>query len=298
MPLQTVSKRLYSFNYHATREAESSVNERTAGHTAFHGTTGVGKTTAELAMLAFLTRFYPKDLRVQQGRGMEPFIRAIGGAYIHLEKGKPTGWAPFKLPDTPFNREFLYGLVELCGRKGGVDSGGKPVKIELHAHEKKQCQDAVDAVMSIHDVGQRQGSVCCSRAFRTRGRTVCCARDCPCGANPRGDASGGFLIIHPAPRWILPGTRASPSTWRRFWLKDTIPRAAFAYLFHLKKLMRSAGELMVTIVEEYWLPIRFQTIRDQIEETLSAGRKEGEFMVLVSQQPTGPGERAAFFAHP
>ena len=60
---------------------------------------------------------------------------------------------------------------------------------------------------------------------------------------------------------------------------------AFAYLFHLKKLMRSAGELMVTIVEEYWLPIRFQTIRDQIEETLSAGRKEGEFMVLVSQQP-------------
>ena len=41
----------------------------------------------------------------------------MGGAYVYLEKGKPTGWAPFELDDTPDNREFLYGLVELCGRK-------------------------------------------------------------------------------------------------------------------------------------------------------------------------------------
>ena len=67
MPLQTVSKRLYSFNYHATREAESSVNERTAGHTAFHGTTGVGKTTAEIGNARVPHAVLPKDLRVGQG---------------------------------------------------------------------------------------------------------------------------------------------------------------------------------------------------------------------------------------
>ena len=53
---------------------------------------------------------------------------------------------------------------------------------------------------------------------------------------------------------------------------------AFAYLFHLKKLMRRDGTLMMTVIEEYWLPIRFRTIREQIEETLASGRKEGEFM--------------------
>ena len=42
---------------------------------------------------------------------------------------------------------------------------------------------------------------------------------------------------------------------------------------------------MMTVIEEYWLPIRFRTIREQIEETLASGRKEGEFLVLVTQQP-------------
>jgi type IV secretion system protein VirB4 len=60
---------------------------------------------------------------------------------------------------------------------------------------------------------------------------------------------------------------------------------AFAYLFHLKKLMRREGVLMASIIEEYWLPLRFRTIREQIEETLASGRKEGEFMGLITQQP-------------
>jgi type IV secretion system protein VirB4 len=284
MPLQTVSKRLYSFNYHATREAESSVNERTAGHTTFHGTTGVGKTTAELAMLAFLTRFYPKIFGLDKGRGMEPFIRAIGGAYIHLEKGKPTGWAPFELPDTPFNREFLYGLVELCGRKGGVDSGGKPVKIELQAHEKKQCQDAVDAVMSIHDVGQRRFSLLLE-SIPDEGQDCLRAR---LSVWCKSEGGRFWWVFDNPPSAALDITRHARIAFdvEAFLVEGYDPsEPAFAYLFHLKKLMRGAGELMVTIVEEYWLPIRFQTIRDQIEETLSAGRKEGEFMVLVSQQP-------------
>ena len=50
----------------------------------------------------------------------------------------------------------------------------------------------------------------------------------------------------------------------------------------------------MTVIEEYWLPIRFRTIREQIEETLASGRKEGEFMVTdhaaagagAAQRPT------------
>ena len=64
-----------------------------------------------------LDRFDPLLYVLDKGRGMEMFIRLMGGAYVHLEKGKPTGWAPFELADTAENREFLYGVVELCGRK-------------------------------------------------------------------------------------------------------------------------------------------------------------------------------------
>ena len=54
-------------------------------------------------------------------RGMEIFIRAIGGSYFALEAGVPTGLNPFQLPDTPGNREFLYSLVGMCG----ADENGK-----------------------------------------------------------------------------------------------------------------------------------------------------------------------------
>jgi len=284
MPLQTVSKRLYSFNYHATRDAESSVNERTAGHTIIHGTTGVGKSLLEACILGFLTRFGPKIFALDKGRGMEPFMRAIGGAYVYLEKGKATGWAPFELPDTPFNRDFLYTLVELCGKKNGVDDKGKPTKIVLQANEKKQCQDAVDAVMGIHDVSQRRFSLLLESipdegpdCLRARLATWCASE-------------GGrfWWVFDNPPTSMLDITKHSRIAFdvEAFLVEGYEPsEPAFAFLFHLKKLMRSAGELMATIVEEYWLPIRFQTIREQIEETLSAGRKEGEFMVLVSQQP-------------
>ncbi|STZ01588.1 Pertussis toxin liberation protein C [Moraxella caprae] len=48
-------------------------------------------------------------------RGLEAFIRAVGGKYLPLETGKPTGFNPLQLPDTPNNRKFiknwLYNLL-------------------------------------------------------------------------------------------------------------------------------------------------------------------------------------------
>ena len=149
---------------------------------------------------------------------------------------------------------------------------------------KKQCQDAVDAVMSIHDVGQRRFSLLLE-AFRTKGQDCLRAR---LSVWCKSEGGRFWWVFDNPPSAALDITRHARIAFdvEAFLVEGYDPsEPAFAYLFGLKKLMRSAGELMVTIVEEYWLPIRFQTIRDQIEETLSAGRKEGEFMVLVSQQP-------------
>jgi hypothetical protein len=59
-----------------------------------------------------------------------------------------------------------------------------------------------------------------------------------------------------------------------------------AYLFHLKTLMqRENGGLLATVVEEFWLPLKYPTTAEQILDTLKTGRRRDEFIVLVTQSP-------------
>jgi type IV secretion system protein VirB4 len=284
VPFRTIAGNVFNFNFHATRLGDINVAEKLAGHFEAKGTTGTGKTTLIAAAIAMLLRFEPLLYVLDKGRGWEVFIRAMGGAYVCLEKGKPTGWAPFELVDTPENREFLYGLVELCGRKNGVDHQGRPIRIDLSASEKIQCRNAVDAVMDIEDVHLRRFSLLLDSipdegddSLRAR-LSIWCKSE-----------GGRFWWVFDNPPDLslnMSAQRYIGFDVEAFLVENYEPsEPAFAWLFHLKTLMRRAGALMATIIEEYWLPIRFRTIREQIEETLASGRKEGEFIGLVTQQP-------------
>ncbi|MGF6872952.1 VirB4 family type IV secretion system protein [Paraburkholderia sp. MM5477-R1] len=282
---------IYHFSPHATRQGDVNVAEKLAAHLKLQGTTGAGKSTVATAVTGMLSRFGQLLFVLDKGRGWEVFIRAMRGAYVHLEKGKPTGWAPFELVDTAENREFLYGLVELCARRNGVDHQGKGIKIDLSAAEKIQCRNAVDAVMAIEDVRLRRFSLLLDSipdegddSLRQRLSLWCKSEN------------GRFWWVFDNPpnlslnmtqqRWIGFDVEA-------FLVENYEPsEPAFAWLFHLKRMMRREGRLMQTVMEEYWLPIRFRTIREQIEETLASGRKEGEFIMLITQQPE-QGQKAA-----
>ena len=284
IPFRTAAGSVYHGNYHATRLGDINVAEKMAGHLEAKGTTGTGKSSLQAAMSGMLSRFDPQLYVLDKGRGWEVFIRAMRGAYVYLEKGKPTGWAPFELADTPDNREFLYGLVELCGRKNGIDHQGKPVKIDLSAAEKIQCRNAADAIMGIEDVRLRRFSLLLD-SIPDEGDDCLRARLSIWCRSENGrfgwvfDNPPNLSLNMSEQRWIGFDVEA-------FLVENYEPsEPAFAYLFHLKKLMRREGRLMQTVIEEYWLPIRFRTIREQIEETLASGRKEGEFMCLITQQP-------------
>lgn len=284
IPFPTISDNAFHFAFHATRHGDINVGERMAGHFEAKGTTGAGKTTLIAAAVSMAFRFDPLLYVLDKGRGWEVLIRALGGAYVYLEKGKPTGWAPFELADTPDNREFLYGLVELCGRRNDVDREGKPVKVDLTAAEKIQCRNAVDAVMDIDDVRLRRFSLLLDsipdegdNCLRARLSIWC-----------KSEGGRFWWVFDNPPNLSLNMTeqRCIGFDMEAFLVENYEPsEPAFAWLFHLKKLMRREGALMATIIEEYWLPIRFRTIREQIEETLASGRKEGEFIGLLTQQP-------------
>jgi len=274
-PLQTVSKKLYNYNYHATREDETSTGEKVAGHTLILGSTGVGKTALQLTLASFFLRFDPMMFGIDVGRGMEIFWRQIGGTYIALEAGKPTGFAPFAMTDTPTNRQHWYDLVQICCQ----DYEGK-----LTAQDKLRIKDAVDTVAEIDDVRARTFSRLLESIEEEGGDSLYTRLSQWCHAtNGRyayifDNAPGSLPDISQLQRVAFDVTHFAKEGYEP-------SEALFTHIFFLKKTMQRTGKLLMSIVEEFWLPLKYRKTREEIEGTLAAGRKAGEFMVLVSQQP-------------
>ncbi len=277
MPLETVAGTLYDFNFHLTDEKTDNIGEKAAGHTLILGKTGTGKTTLQTALLSFAERFDPFIFAVDLDRGMEIWIRALGGSYFALEAGKPTGLNPFQLPDTPKNRDFLYDLVGACLRIQDK---------ELTAEEVNTIKSAVDTVMEL-DFEHRRFSAMMQiipetyqeNSLRTR-LSMWCGEDSRygwCLDNPTN-------LFDPEDFWRI-GFDCTDI------LKDNYrpTEPVLAYLFHLKYLMlqkvNRLGGICASIVEEFWHPARYPMTQELILKALKTGRKLGEFMVLVSQSP-------------
>ena len=282
IPLETISKTIYDFHFCFTNEKEDNLGEKIAGHTLILGATGTGKTTLQTALLTFAERFNPYIFALDLDRGMEIWIRALGGEYFAIEQGEPTGLNPFQLPDTPKNREFLYSLVAICG----ADNNG-----QITAEEEKQIKFAVDTVMNM-DFELRRFSMLLQsiRADVSNPNCLCARLEKWCYAS-----NGRYA-------WCLdnPKNLFDPQTFFRvgFEVKDILkdksenypPTAPIlAVLFHLKEIMleRVAQDngLLATIVEEFWYAAQYESTQDLILKSLKTGRKLGEFIILVSQSP-------------
>ena len=278
MPLQTISKTIYDFNFHFSNPKEDNLGDKIAGHTLLLGATGTGKTTTQTSLMAFTMRFHPNLFVMDLDRGMEIFVRAIGGSYFSLQAGEPTGLNPFQLNDTPANREFLYSLVGMCGE----DENGK-----LTAAEEKEIQFAVDSVLSL-DFEHRNFShllqnipvISDPNSLRVRLSKWC-------------RSEGGRFA------WCLdnPTNRFNPEDFTRVGfdltdiLKDGYPPTGpvLAYMFHLRNIMmqnvaKSSG-ILATIIEEFWHAARYKVTQDIMLKILKTDRKLGGWLILVSQSP-------------
>lgn len=278
MPLQTVSKTVYDFNFHFSNPKEDNLGEKIAGHTLMLGATGTGKTTLQTSMFAFAERFNPYLFAMDLDRGMEIFIRGIGGTYFALEAGKPTGLNPFQLPITAANKEFLYSLVGICGR----DENGK-----LTAQDENQIQMAIDTMLTM-DIE--------NRTFSHLLQNIPFSND-PNGLRTRLSkwcrSEGGRFA------WCLDNERNlfDPESFYRVGfdlsdiLKDNYPPAEpiLAFMFHLRTLMMGkvakSNGILATIIEEFWYAARFTTLQEIMLKILKTDRKLGGWLVLVSQSP-------------
>ena len=277
LPLQTRANGIYHFNFHYSLPNQDFQGKLVPGHFLMLGATGVGKTTAQCTMVAFTERFNSKIFAIDKEGSMRGLIEALGGTYFTLNNGVPTGLNPFQLPVTPQNREFLYDLVGACGRRLNQD---------LKAEDNADIKQAVDTVLQMQFEFRRFGVLL--QNIPDRGEDSLKRRLAEWCYGDEGESDGRFAYALDNPTNLFDWTN-----FKRvgFDVNDFLVKGhpatepILSYLLHLKTLMKKDGELMVTIVEEFWLPIMYPTTAAQIQDVLKTGRRRMEYIGLVSQSP-------------
>jgi type IV secretion system protein VirB4 len=106
--LITSARSPYYFSLHASDPTDPDGGSRKdTGHTLICGPTGSGKTVFIGFLIAMLDRHGATQVVFDKDRGLEILVRALGGEYLPLKNGVPTGFNPLQLPNTPANVEFL-----------------------------------------------------------------------------------------------------------------------------------------------------------------------------------------------
>lgn len=139
------SNQPYYFNFHYTDPNDDSFGDVPLGNTAILGASGAGKTVLLNFLLLSAQKFRTKDhalsvILFDKDKGAELAIRAMGGGYLSIENGKPSGINPFQLEPTPENIQFLIGWTKrLISRDG----------LPIEPLDEKRLADAVQIVMQM-----------------------------------------------------------------------------------------------------------------------------------------------------
>jgi type IV secretion system protein VirB4 len=106
--LVTSARSPYHFSLHASDPNDPDGGSRQdTGHTFICGPTGSGKTVLIGFLITMLTGVGATQVVFDKDRGLEVLVRALGGEYLPLRHGLPTGFNPLQLAVTAGHIEFL-----------------------------------------------------------------------------------------------------------------------------------------------------------------------------------------------
>jgi type IV secretion system protein VirB4 len=112
--LITSARSPYFFSLHASDPKDpDGGSRRDVGHTYICGPTGSGKTVTIGFLVVMLTKFGASQILFDKDHGLEILVQALGGEYLALKNGLPTGCNPLQLDPTPANVEFLKSWLRM-----------------------------------------------------------------------------------------------------------------------------------------------------------------------------------------
>jgi type IV secretion system protein VirB4 len=111
----------YHYGLHASDPDDPDGGSRKdIGHTLVCGPTGTGKTVLVGFLIAMLTKQGATQIVLDKDRGLEILVRALGGEYLPLRNGVPTGFNPLQLPPTPAHTQFLKTWLRSLAQPSGA----------------------------------------------------------------------------------------------------------------------------------------------------------------------------------
>ena len=143
---KTPSGQPFYFNFHYAKDKEESFDKKILGNTRIIGQAGAGKTVLMGHLLCQSQKYKHNsavgytDIFFDKDRGAELVIRSIGGKYLTIKNGEPTGMNPFQIDPTEANILFLENLVRKL-----VSHDGQPIS----ATDDQRITHAVRTVMRM-----------------------------------------------------------------------------------------------------------------------------------------------------
>ena len=244
------------------------LHENDLGNVFMAGPSGSGKTTLLGFVLSQAERYGATTVLFDKDRGAEILIRAMGGTYLVLPSGSPTGLAPLRaLTNSPRDLEFLTRLVT------GLVSPDAPLKPDM----TRRLAQGLAALMSLSPEDRSLGEL---RGFL--------GQSDPDGIGARLEkwCDGGEL------GWVLDNSAddlsldvTSVGFDMTAVLDDQTTRGPImAYLFHRVESLVD-GRRLILAIDEFWKALADPAFRDLVNDKLKTIRKQNGAVILATQSP-------------
>ena len=278
--LKTPSGQPFYFNFHTSPLGENSFGKKTLGNTTIIGASGVGKTATINALLALSQKYRDAQhplttVYFDKDRGAEIAVRAMGGGYLTVENGRPTGFNPFQLESTPENLQFLNRFVRML-----VSSDGMLITPE----DENKIAQAIEAVMSMPREVRRLGLL---PQNMVEGATREEIQRSVSKRLKKWVGTGDLAWVFDNPVDTLDFNR-----WPNFGVDGTDfldneqirSPIAFYLLYRLEEVLD--GRRMFFIMDEFWKWLLDDAFSDFAFNKLKTIRKQNGFGVFATQSPS------------
>jgi type IV secretion system protein VirB4 len=276
--LTTSARSPFYFSLHASdpRDPEGGSRKDT-GHTLLVGPTGSGKTVLVGFLIAMLQKHGATQVVIDKDRGLEILVCALGGAYLPLKNGAPTGFNPLQLPEEAANVEFLKSWLRLLVQIG------RPVAVRgLAVREEADLDQALRGTLALDPSARRL-----SRLIEFLDPTD------PEGMHAR--LARWCAVTHGEYAWVF--DHAEDSIVSHFggqsiigfdvtdFLDYEVVRAPITlYLFHL--IRRLLGRRLVCWMDEFWRLLADPAFESFAKDGPKTWRKLDGVMCLATQSPS------------
>lgn len=269
--LVTSARSPYYFSLHASDPHDPDGGSRKdTGHTFICGPTGSGKSVLIGFLVTLLARQGVTQVIFDKDRGLDILTRALGGTYLPLRNGVPTGFNPLQLPSTAETIEFLKVWLRALVR------GTVPLTIR----EEGDLDAALMGTLALEPAARRLSRLIeFTDATRSEGIHMRLARWCE-------STQGHYAWVFDNAEDSLVGQLAQASLFGvdvTEFLDNALTRAPVTlYLFHVIRQLLD-GRKFVCWMDEFWKLLSDPSFEGFAKDGPKTWRKLNGVMCLATQ---------------